>query len=39
MLSLMRKAVNRPFMTDDLPHVICSILGIHTKWYSIAQHC
>lgn len=33
MPSLLHKAVNRPFMTDDLPHVVCSILSIHTKWY------
>ncbi len=31
--SLLRNAVNRPFMTDDLPHVVCTILGIHSKWY------
>lgn len=33
MPTLLHNAANRPFMTDDLPHVICTILGIHSKWY------
>lgn len=27
-------AVSRPFMTDDLPHLLLSLGGIHTRWYS-----
>lgn len=31
---LLRKAANRPFMSDDLPHVVCTLLGIHSRWYN-----
>jgi len=31
--SVLRSSANRPFMTDDMPHVVCNILGIHSKWY------
>ena len=26
-------AANRPFMTDDLPHLLLYLAGIHTPWY------
>ena len=26
-------SVNRPFMTDDLPHLLLDIAGIHTEWF------
>ncbi len=28
-----RKSVNRPFMTDNLPQVIFDLLGVHTRYY------
>ncbi|MGN0234383.1 MAG: phosphoethanolamine transferase [Bacteroidaceae bacterium] len=27
------EAIHRPFMTDDLPHLMFDIAGISTKWY------
>lgn len=27
-------SVNRPFMTDDISHMLMELAGIHTKWYN-----
>ena len=27
------EAIHRPFMTDDLPHLLIDMAGIRTKWY------
>lgn len=32
--SLIEQAVHRPFMTDDLPHLLLYLAGIHCKAYS-----
>ena len=28
-----KKSVNRPFMTDDLPHLMLDIAGINSVWF------
>ena len=28
-----KKSIHRPFMTDDLPHLLFDIANINTKWY------
>lgn len=28
-----KESSNRPFMTDDLPHLLLYLAGIHTSWY------
>ena len=32
-VSRIKESVHRPFMTDDLPHLLFDIAGIETKWY------
>lgn len=32
-LEEIHNAVTRPFMTDDLPHLLLYLAGIHTSWY------
>ena len=32
-VSRIEKSVHRPFMTDDLPHLMLELAGIRNKWY------
>jgi heptose-I-phosphate ethanolaminephosphotransferase len=36
-VSAARKAVERPFMTDDLPHLLMGLAGIGSKYYSASR--
>lgn len=34
MVSRIEGAVQQPFMTDDIPHLLLDLAGIHTTWFS-----
>ena len=33
MIDKIQQSVNRPFMTDDLPHLMLDIAGINCEWF------
>jgi len=37
-LKEIHNAVDRPFMTDDLPHLLLYLAGIHTSWYKSSHN-